>query len=322
MPARPEVAGELLDGLEGVPRGRARGVVADHVDGLQVGVRPQGDTRRPPEDGVGAGGGVDGHHDALGGVPDDVRVPGDEEREELFFGLVGDEAEGELPERHEVLVAEEAVQGVGDLRGRVDVAVQHAPAQLFGGRVDQLELVGPAHHPVGHALADGDAGDLLHGVGDAFQVLDVDRAHDPDPGFEDLEHVFPALGVRPRARDVGVGELVDEGYLGLAGEDGGEVHLLEPGAPVVDHLAGDDGKVADLGGGHLPAVGLDEADHHIGAALVAAPALVQHGPGLADAGDGAQVDAELPGRFDRVVLVVKIQVLRSAAHQSILTARR
>ena len=199
--------------------------------------------------------------------------------------------------------------------------MQHAAAQLFGRRVDQLELVGPAHDPVGHALAHGDAGDLLHGVGDAFEMLDVDRAHDPDAGFEDLEHVLPALGVRPRARDVGVGELVDEGHLGLAGEDAGKVHLLEGGAPVLDHLAGDDGQVADLGGGHLPAVGLDEADHHVGAALITTPALVQHGPGLADTCDGAEVDAEPAGRLYGLVLVA-LAVPGLGAHRSILTARR
>ena len=45
-----------------------------------------------------------------------------------------------------------------------------------------------------------------------------------------------------------------------------------------------------------PAVGLDEADDDVGAALVPAPALVEHREGLADAGGGAEVDAQLAPR--------------------------
>ena len=53
--------------------------------------------------------------------------------------------------------------------------------------------------------------------------------------------------------------------------------------PVVDAAAGDDLEVADLLGGPGPAVRLDEADDDVGAAIVPAPALVEHREGLADA---------------------------------------
>ena len=140
VPARPEVlTARCLIVSSRLLRRRSCGVVADDVDGLQVGMCPQGDPGRPAQDGVGSLSRGDGHHDALGGVPDDVGVPGDEVLQELLLGLVGDETEGELAQCHEVLVPEEAVQGVRDLLGRVDVAVQHAPAQRFGRRVDELE---------------------------------------------------------------------------------------------------------------------------------------------------------------------------------------
>ena len=49
-----------------------------------------------------------------------------------------------------------------------------------------------------------------------------------------------------------------------------------------------------------PAVGLDEADRRRRCpARCAAPALVEHGVGLADAGGGAEVDPEVAGRLDR-----------------------
>ena len=71
---------------------------------------------------------------------------------------------------------------------------------------------------------------------------------------------------------------------GLRARTAAEVHLLEARASVLDDLARDDLEVADLLGRVGPAVGLDEADDHVRAALVPAPPLVEHGPGLPDAG--------------------------------------
>ncbi len=196
------------------------------------------------------------------------------------------------------------------------MAVHHAPAQLLGRRVDQLHLVGLSHDPVGHALAHGYAGDLLDGVRDAFEMLDVDRADDADARLQDLQHVLPPLGVGPRARHVGVGELVDERHPGLAGEYRFQVHLLEARAPVLHGLARNDGQVAYLLSGELPAVCLDEADHDVGTALVTAPTLVEHRPGLADAGHRPEVDAELAGRLDQIV--GRLAALRCLDHRSSL----
>ena len=95
-----------------------------------------------------------------------------------------------------------------------------------GRHVDQLDLVGGADHRVGDGLALDDAGDPLDDVVDRLEVLDVDGGDDVDAGVEQLLDVLPALLV-PGARDVGVGQLVDQRDLGLPGEDGVDVHLLE-----------------------------------------------------------------------------------------------
>ena len=104
-----------------------------------------------------------------------------------------------------------------DAFGRVHVAVGEPAPQRFRRDVDQLDLVGGAHHLVGHLLLLLDAGDLGDDVVEAFQVLDVDRGDDGDAGVEQLLDVLPALGVLA-ARGVGVGELVDQ-------------HDLRAGAP-------------------------------------------------------------------------------------------
>ena len=145
--------------------------------------------------------------------------------------------------------------------------------------------------PVGDRLALLDAGDPLDDVVERLEVLDVDRRDDVDPGVEQLVDVLPALVVA-RAGHVGVGELVDQHPFRAAAEDGVDVHLLERRAAVLERAPWDDLEVADLLGGARPAVGLDEPDDDVGAALGAAPALVEHGERLADAGRGAEVDAQ------------------------------
>ena len=191
-------------------------------------------------------------------------------------------------------------QGRCDPFLRVDVAVHHAPAQLLGRGIDQLDLVGPAHHPVRDALADLGPGHVLDLVGDALQVLDVDGGDDVDARGPDVHDVLPPLGVPARARHVRVGELVDQGDLGMPGDHRVDIHLLQAAPPVVDLPAGDDLQAVDHVLRQLPPVTLDEPDDDVGAPAHPPVALVEHRVGLADAGRRAQVDPEVTGGFDRV----------------------
>ena len=100
----------------------------------------------------------------------------------------------------------------------------------------------------------------------------------------------------PAPGNVGVRELVDEHDVGAPGEHRVDVHLLELGAAVLDPPARDDLEVAELLGGARPPVGLDDADDHVGAALVAPPALVEHRERLADAGRRSQIQTKLAPR--------------------------
>ena len=153
-----------------------------------------------------------------------------------------------------------------------------------------------AHDRVGDRLLLLDAGDPLDDVVHRLEVLDVERRDDVDAGVEELLDVLPALLV-PRARDVGVGELVDERELGLAGEDRVDVHLLERRAAVARScVRGTTSRSRDLRGRVRAPVGLDETRRRRRCRARAAPALVEHGEGLADAGRGAEVDAELAAR--------------------------
>ncbi len=209
----------------------------------------------------------------------------------LSSTLSATHSSAKFAQRGEVAGAEVVRERGVDLLGLVDVAVGHAPAQRLGRAVDQLDLVGPAHDVVAQRLTLLHAGDALHDVVHRFEVLDVHRRHHVDPGLEQRLDVLPPLLVA-RARHVRVRELVDERDLRMPREHRVEIHLLELATPVRELAARDDLEIADLFGGQHPAVGFDEADHHVGPAIVAAPTLVQHRERLADAGSCTEIDTK------------------------------
>ncbi len=170
--------------------------------------------------------------------------------------------------------------------------MRHPAAQRLRRHVDELDLVGRADDGIRHRLPLRDAGDLLDDVVERLQVLDVHRGDHVDAGVEQLVDVLPALLVA-RAGHVRVRELVDERDLGMARQDRVQVHLLEGGAAVRQRCPRDDLEVADLLGGVRATMCLDVGDDHVGAALTAAVALVEHGKRLADASRGAEVDPQL-----------------------------
>ena len=106
----------------------------------------------------------------------------------------------------------------------------------------ELELVGSPHHPVRHPFPHAHAGDPLDGIGEGLDVLDVHRRDHRDAGVEDLEHVLPPLLVTAGARDVRVGQLVDQDHRGLAGQHRVEIHLLPFRVAVLDLLRGTTGR--------------------------------------------------------------------------------
>jgi len=208
----------------------------------------------------------------------------------------GDTVESHLAEGDEIAAAEEVGEGsLGSVDG-VDVAAAHASDERFGGEIGDDDFVGAVEDPVGNGFADRDAGEALDAGGEAFDVLDVDGAEDIDVGVEEKEHVFVALGVAA-ADDVAVGEFVDEDDLGLALEDGIDVHLVEEGALVIDLAGGDDFELVGEFGGAFAAVGFDDTDDDVFTALAAANAFRQHAESLADAGSVAEKDLEATARL-------------------------
>ncbi len=128
---------------------------------------------------------------------------------------------------------------------------------------------------------------------------------DVDAVAQQLLDIEIALRMAAAGR-VGVGKLVDQDDLRPAGDDGVEVHLLEPLALVLDAPARNDFEAFQQRFGLLAAVRLDDADDDVVAVLLSGARLLQHLVGLADARRRTDEDLELadaalfaPGRFEQ-----------------------
>ena len=217
---------------QGAGAGSRQPVGPGDVDREQLAPRrPRCDPCAAPQQGLALGAAGERDDDPLAGLPqlvDPVRGP---VLLQAVLDLVGQPEQGQLAQGRQVADPEVVRQRRVDLVGRVDVAVGQPATQRLGRGVDELDLVRGPDHGVGDRLALRDAGDLGDDVVQRLQVLDVDGGDDIDPGLEDLLDVLPALLVA-RARDVGVGELVDQGHGRMAGDDRVGVHLLDSNTAV------------------------------------------------------------------------------------------
>jgi hypothetical protein len=122
------------------------------------------------------------------------------------------------------------------LLGYIDLALLQALDQFSWRQIDQHDVAQAIEHRVGHGFTDAHAGDPVHHVVEAFQVLDVDRGVDVDACVEQFAHILPAPLVAAAGR-IAMGELVDQRDLRLAHEHRVEIELGETMAAVLDRLA-------------------------------------------------------------------------------------
>lgn len=277
---------------------RSEPVAARDVDGEQVtAYRPVGDAGGPPDEGAALGAAGQRDHDPLPNLPDPTDAVLGAVRLKRLVDAVGHPQQGELTQRRQISGSEVVGERRVDLRGRIDVAVRHPAAQPFGRHVHQLDLMGSADDLIGHRLVLRHPGDLLDDVVEGFEVLDVERADDIDPCCEQLLDVLPALEVAAAARDVAVGELVDNRDLRAAREDRGEVHLRELAAVVRARGSLDDFQAVEHRLRAGAPVALDEPHDDIGAACRPAPRLIEHAVGLAHPRGGPEVDLQTSGTY-------------------------
>ena len=192
----------------------------------------------------------------------------------------------------DVLLREEIVECRSDLVGFIDFACLQAVDQFVGREVDVHHFVGHGQHAVRHALVHLDARNLLHGLVQPLDMLDVDRRDDADPRIEQLHHVLPALGIAA-AFDIGVRQFVHDHDLGMQVQDGLRVHLLEFLAFVEEPAARHEGKPCDEGFRFGTAVRFDKSDADVHACVEQLMRFLQHAVTLTHPGTHADVDFEL-----------------------------
>ncbi len=166
--------------------------------------------------------------------------------EQLLVHPFGGAPQRELAQRGEIARREVMLQRALGLLGHVNLALLQALDQVVGGEIDELDGVGAVEHRIRHGLTHANMRDLRDHVVEALDVLDVDGGVDVDAAVQQLLDVEVALGVTTAGR-VGMGKLVDQRDLRAAGDDGVEVHLLEPLSPVFEPLAGDDLQALEQG---------------------------------------------------------------------------
>ena len=291
VPRAAELVGQPPQRREAGQRWPTQPVGPGDVHGEQLATgAARGDPSPAPEQRLPLGAAGESHDHTLTGGPGRVDAVVGAVPSEPLVDPVGEPEQGQLAQRREVADPEVVRQGGVDLLGLVDVAVGHPPAQRLGGHVDELDLVGPPHHLVGHRLPLHHTGDRLDHVVQRLEVLDVDGRDDVDPGIQHLVDVLPALLVA-RPRHVGVRELVDQRDGRAPGQQRVEVHVLEGDAPVLEPRPGHDLEALDHLRRVLAPVGLDQPDDHVGATGEAPAPLVEHRDGLADPGGRPEVDA-------------------------------
>jgi hypothetical protein len=91
-----------------------------------------------------------------------------------------------------------------------------------------------------------------------------------------------------------MGELVDEGDVGLAGEHGIEVELVECHPAMLDDAPGQHLESIELLLRCGPAVGLDDSDDDIASGCLEPAPFLEHREGLTDAGRGTEQYAQAP----------------------------
>ena len=179
---------------------------------------------------------VDADEDALLRRPRPLDGALPHQRQHLRIDPARRGAQRQFAQRREIGLGEEIVERPADRAGPVDLALAQPADQLLGRQVDELDLVGAGNDLVGDGLLHAHAADPRHRIVERFDVLDVERGHHVDAGVQHFDDILPALEM-PRPWHIGVGELVDQGELRLAGEQRIEVELLELLAAIFDALA-------------------------------------------------------------------------------------
>ena len=203
----------------------------------------------------------------------------------------GGSAQSQFPQGDQVAGPEELADRLRGLLGNIHLALTQSLQQGLGRNIHQHDLSRLIKEAVWHGFPHRDRGDLGDDVAGALEVLDIDSGVHVNAGGQQFLDILPAFFVAASGR-IGVGQLVDQGQLGLARQDSVDVEFRKF-HPLVEIVGlGQDFHPFQQSVGFRPTVGLDISGHHINAFGLALPGRLQHGVGLANPGGVAEKDGQ------------------------------
>ena len=291
---------QLIRQLEGLGQPPRRpGVGARSTGPFDVGHGPGGvhhHVRHPPagpHQGGGHGVPADQDQDTLVRRPRPRHAALAQMGQKLVVNRLGRAAQGQFAQGRQILDPEEVLGRHPRRLGHIDLALGQTRPQVLGRDVDDLDVVGAGQDAVGNGLALAHAGNAQDDVGQALQMLDVQRGPDVDPGVAQLLHVLPPLGMARTGR-VGMGVFVHQQQFGPPRQGAVQIELHQGAVAVFDGRAWHDVQPAQQAHRLLAAVGLDHADDDIQPLGLSAARGAQHLVGLAHAGRHAQKHLQPP----------------------------
>jgi len=173
----------------------------------------------------------------------------------------------------------------------IDLPLFQPLDKLIGCEIDDLDIIGLVEEGVWHRLAHADARDLGYDIIQAFDMLDVERGVDIDPGGEQVFDIQVALRVAA-AGGICMGKLIDQNNLRVSLEDGVEVHLFENVSMIIGLDARNDFEAFEQGLRFRASMSFDNSDNDVRALGQLCSSKHQHFVGFADAGSRADKHLE------------------------------
>ena len=274
-----------LNGLQPLQRRRF------HIRGMPAHIELPCKARGRAQGLLGAFARADAGQNRAFGVPDRCDGFFDAVTAHIVFHMLGGTPQCNFTQRNQVALAEKVLRCALGLLRPVDLAGLEAGQQLIGRHIDQHDFIGFVEHGVRHGLMHANAGDGAHCAVEAFKVLHIERRPDINAGFQQFLHILPALGMA-RPGHIAVRQFVHQQHGRMPDECRVKVKFGQRSVPVgqiAQRQLFEPGKQRH---GFSPAMGFDHANQNIQTGLVFTLGGAEHGVGLADAGAGAQVDAQ------------------------------
>ena len=156
------------------------------IGGHPPGIHGGGDPPRPANERFRIRAGADRHQQPFPGFPGSLYPVRGHGLAHVLSHLFGCDAQRDLSKRGQIFLAEKMVGRRGGAFAQIDFAVGQPLAQILGGDVHQLQIVGPIQHGIRYGFPDGCPDNLSDHIHAAFDMLNIECGINVDARIEQL----------------------------------------------------------------------------------------------------------------------------------------